>query len=125
MHNVQRYFYSNLYLFLPSVLILALLPLLFALFEHCWIRIAADTFSGCNFSYGAGSRNLCDNGILFSTFLWALCLAIPLAFLLTAGLSRLLHIHWLPPYHISTIVNSVSRKGMHPNGSDEFVEAMR
>jgi hypothetical protein len=97
MDKVRRYLYSNLYLFLPSVLILVFVSLLYAIFERHWIRVSAGTFSACDFSYGGGSRNLCDNDILFSTFLSALCVAIPLAFLLTAGLNRLLHIHWLSP----------------------------
>jgi hypothetical protein len=97
MDNIRRYLYSNLYLFLPGMLILVLVPLLYALFEHHWIRVSAGTFSACDFSSGGGSRNLCDNDILFSTFLSALCVATPLAFLLTAGLNRLLQIHWLSP----------------------------
>jgi hypothetical protein len=97
MDKVRRYIYSNLYLFLPSVFILVLLPLLYALFEHYWIRVSADTFSACDFSFGGGSRNICDNNIWFSTSLSALCVAAPFAFLLTAGLNRLLHIHWLSP----------------------------
>ncbi len=97
MDKVKRYLYSNLYLFFPSILILVFVPLLYALFEHHWIRVSAGTFSACDFSYGGGSRNLCDNDILFSTFLLALGIAAPLAFLLTAGLNRLLHMHWLSP----------------------------
>jgi hypothetical protein len=97
MDKVRRYLYSNLYLFLPSALILVFVPLLYTLFEHPWIRVSASMFSACDFSSGGGSRNLCDNDILLSTFLSALCLATPLAFLLTAGLNRLLHIHWLSP----------------------------
>ena len=97
MDIVRRYLYSNLYLLLPSVLILVLVPLLYNLFEQYWIRVSAGAFSACDFSYGGGSRNLCDNDILFSTFLSALCTATPLAFLLTAGLNRLLQIHWLSP----------------------------
>jgi hypothetical protein len=79
------------------VLILVFIPLLYALFDDHWIRASASTFSACDFSYGGGSRNLCDSDILFSTFLSALCLSTPLAFLLTAGLNRLWHIHWLSP----------------------------
>ena len=97
MDKVKRYLYSNLYLFFPSVLVLVLVPLLYAIFEHHWLRISAGTFSACDFSYGGGSRNLCGNDIFFSTFLSALCVATPLSFLLTAGLNRLLHIHWLSP----------------------------
>jgi hypothetical protein len=73
------------------------LPLLYALFENHWIRVSGSTFLACDFSYGGGSRNICDNDILFSTFLSALGIATLLAFLLTAGLNRLLHIHWLSP----------------------------
>jgi hypothetical protein len=97
MDKVRRYIYSNLYLFLPSVFILVLLPLLYALFEHHWIRVSADTFPACDYSLGGGSRNICGNNIWFSTFLSALCVATPFAFLLTAGLNRLLHINWLSP----------------------------
>jgi hypothetical protein len=97
MDIVRRYLYSNLYIFLPSVLILVLVPLLYIVFEQHWIRVSTDTFSACDFSSGGGSQNLCDNDILFSTFLSALCTATPLAFLLTAGLNRLLQIHWLSP----------------------------
>jgi hypothetical protein len=97
MDIVRRYLYSNLYLFLPSVLILVLVPLLYTLFEQHWLRVSADAFLACDFSYGGGSRNICDNDILFSTFLSAVCTATPLAFLLTAGLNRLLQIHWLSP----------------------------
>jgi hypothetical protein len=97
MDKVRRYIQSNLYLFLPAVFILIMLPLLYAPFERHWIRVSADIFPACDYSLGGGSRNLCGNDIWFSTLLSALCAAAPLAFLLTAGLSRLLHINWVSP----------------------------
>lgn len=97
MDNVRRYIYSNLSLFLPALLMLVFVPLLYNLFEPYWIRISANTFSACDFTAGGGSRNICDNDIWLSTSLTALCMAAPLAFLLTAALNRLLQIHWLSP----------------------------
>src|SRR5512139_3004352 len=97
MDKVRRYIYSNLYPLLPGVLTLVFLPLLYALFEPHWRGTSASAFSACDFTYGGGSSNLCDNDILFSTFLSALGIATPLAFVVTVSLTRLLRIHWLSP----------------------------
>ena len=97
--KARRYLYSNLYLFLPGVLLLVLLPLLYAFFELYWRSVSTDVFSVCDSSYGGGSRNLCENNIWFSTLLSALCVATALALLLVTGLTRLLHIDWLSPLY--------------------------
>jgi hypothetical protein len=97
--RARRYLYSNLYLFLPSVLILVLLPLLYAFFEPCWRTVSTDVFAACDSSYGGGSRNLCENNIWFSALLSALGVATALALPLVTGLIRLLHIDWLSPLY--------------------------
>lgn len=97
MEKVQRYLYSNLYLFLPSLLILLALAAFFTFFEPDNLEHYATRFSECDFTAGGGSLNLCRNRIYVAALLPTVGGSTVLAFLITAGLTRLLKIAWLSP----------------------------
>lgn len=97
MEKVKHYIYSNLYLFLPGLLILLALVAFFTFFEPGDLGRYATRFSECNFNAGGGSINLCTNKIYVSALLPTVIGATVLAYLITAGLTRLLKIDWLSP----------------------------
>ncbi len=97
MEKVKRYITSNLYLFLPGLLILLALTVFFTFFEPHDLGRYATRFSECNFNAGGGSINLCYNRVYVAALLPTVIGATVLAYLITAGLTRLLKIDWLSP----------------------------
>jgi positive regulator of sigma E activity len=95
MEKARRYLYSNIYLFLPGVLISVLLPLVQTLLYPLWER-SSSRFPECNYEL-AGSINLCYNRLFFGSLSAAIIVVTILVFLLTLGLIKRLHIEWLSP----------------------------